>query len=188
MPRLPSARRKTSPPAGLAPAAAPSQQVSPAAEAQHTENVMSVLRQFRVVFRSVKRHFQWVEEQCGVSGAQLWAIATIGSAPGMKVSELAKALAIHQSTASNMLDRLESSGLVKRERISSDQRVVRLFLTSKGDQVLSVAPQPFQGVLPDALATLPRATLDALAANLGVLIDTMKVKDVAARGVPLSDI
>lgn len=157
-------------------------------DASRSETVMAVLKQFRVVFRSVKRHFQWVEDQCGVSGAQLWAIATIGAAPGMKVSELAKSLAIHQSTASNMLDRLESGGFIKRERVSSDQRIVRLYLTPKGDQTLAVAPQPFQGVLPDALGSIPQATLDALAVSLTELIDTMKVKDVSARGTPLSDI
>ncbi len=152
------------------------------------DQVMGVLKQFRVVFRSVKAHFQWVEDQCGVSGAQLWAIATVGATPGMKVSDLAKALAIHQSTASNMLDRLERSGLIRRERIATDQRVVRLYLTPSGDKVLAVAPHPFQGVLPDALESLPQATLDSLAANLTALLDTMKVKDVSARGTPLSDI
>lgn len=161
---------------------------APTAESAHSEQVMHVLKQFRIIFRSVKRHFQWVESQCGVSGAQLWAIAAIGGAPGMKVSELAKSLGIHQSTASNMLDRLEATGLVRRERISSDQRVVRLYLTAKGDQVLAVAPQPFQGVLPDALGSIPQTSLDALDSNLAILLDTMKLKDVSARDTPLSEI
>jgi DNA-binding MarR family transcriptional regulator len=149
---------------------------------------MSVLKQFRILFRSIKRHFQWVEEQCGVSGSQLWALGKIGEAPGLKVSELAKGLAIHQSTASNMLDRLEQLHLVRRERISTDQRVVRLFLTPKGEQVLESAPRPFQGVLPDALSTLPDASLRELHHHLDVLIATMKFKDVSGRSTPLSDI
>jgi MarR family transcriptional regulator, organic hydroperoxide resistance regulator len=151
------------------------------------QEVMAVLKQFRIVFRSVKRHFQWVEAQCGVSGAQLWALGKVGESPGLKVSELAKALAIHQSTASNMLDRLEQLGLIRRERISSDQRVVHLYLTPKGKKVLASAPQPFQGVLPDALAALPDPVLAALHRHLTTLIATMKVKDSSGQETPLSD-
>ena len=152
------------------------------------QQILAVLKQFRIVFRSVKRHFQWVEAQCGVSGAQLWALGKVGESPGLKVSELAKALAIHQSTASNMLDRLELLGMIRKERISSDQRVVRLHLTAKGKKVLASAPQPFQGVLPDALAALPAPVLAALDRHLTTLIETMKVKDSSGQATPLSDI
>ena len=154
----------------------------------HEQKIIDVLKQFRIVLRSVKQHFSWIEAQCGVSGAQLWALGKIAESPGIKVSELAKALAIHQSTASNMLDRIESLGLARRERISADQRVVRLYLTDEGRTVLSKAPHPFQGVLPDALASVPDSTLTALHRQLNTLIDTMKIKDKLVQKLPLSDI
>jgi len=90
------------------------------------------LRQFRVIFGAVRQHFQAVEKACGVSGAQIWAMAALHQTPGMKVSELAQALSIHASTASNLLDKIEKSGLIRRERNSVDQRVVRLYLTDAG--------------------------------------------------------
>ncbi|MGE0082516.1 MAG: MarR family transcriptional regulator, partial [Thiohalomonadaceae bacterium] len=33
----------------------------------------SVVQYLRVVFRSIQEHSRWVEKQCGVSAAQLWA-------------------------------------------------------------------------------------------------------------------
>src|SRR5512140_671976 len=149
---------------------------------------LEVLKQFRILFRSIKRHYQWVEQECGLSGALLWAMAEIGGAPGIKVSDLAQQLGIHLSTASNMLRRLEELALVKRMRIGDDHRVVRLQLTAKGDRSLRRAPRPLVGILQQALADLPQVRLDSLHADLGEVIRLMKFKDTKAGSTPLSDI
>ena len=149
---------------------------------------IEVLKQFRLLLSSIKRHYQWVERESGVSGAQLWAMAEIAKSPGIKVSDLARQLAVHLSTVSNMLRRLESLALVKRLRIGEDHRVVLLQLTAKGRKILRLAPRPLVGVLQQALTELPRHRLDSLHADLGELIRLMKFKDVKARSTPLSDI
>jgi DNA-binding MarR family transcriptional regulator len=149
---------------------------------------LEVLKQFRVLFRSIKRHYQWVEQECGLSGALLWAMAEIGGAPGIKVSDLAQQLGIHLSTASNMLRRLEELALVKRMRIGDDHRVVQLKLSAKGEKILQRAPRPLVGILQQALADMPQVRLDSLHADLGEVIRLMKFKDVKARSRLLSDI
>jgi len=166
------------------------QKISPApalAIAGEQKKRLEVLQQFRVILRSIKRHYQWVEQECGLSGAQLWALAEIGNAPGLKVSELARQLGVHLSTASNLLRRLEDLVLLKRKRAGKDQRVVRLELTAKGGKTLRSAPRPFIGVLQQALADLPQPRLDSLHAELGELIRLMKFKDVKARSKLLSE-
>jgi DNA-binding MarR family transcriptional regulator len=157
------------------------------AEAIHKRR-LEVLKQFRVLLRSIKRHYQWVEQESGLSGAQLWAMAEIAGAPGIKVSDLARQLGVHLSTASNMLRRLEELALVKRLRIGEDRRVVQLKLTAKGGKILQIAPRPLVGVLQQALTELPRRRLDSLHADLGEVIRLMKFKDAKARATPLSDI
>ena len=149
---------------------------------------LEVLKQFRVLLRSIKRHYQWVEQESGLSGAQLWAMAEIAGAPGLKVGELARKLGVHMSTASNMLRRLEELALVRRMRIGKDHRVVQLRLTAKGAKILRLAPRPFVGILQQALAELPQRRLDSLHADLGEVIRLMKFKDVKARSKPLSDL
>ena len=151
--------------------------------------MLEVLEQFRIVFKSIRRHYQSVERRAGISGAQLWALAQVAGRPGVTVGDLAKSLAIHQSTARNLLRRLEGLGLVARQRRGKDQRVVALFATPQGLKVLKRAPQPLSGVLQQALSDLPVGNLQVLRRELRKLIAAMRTKDLeAARATPLSDI
>ncbi len=149
---------------------------------------LEVLKKFRQVLKSAKKHFQWVEEQCGVSGAQLWVLWELGQVPGMRVSDLAGVLSIKQPSASNLNDKLEKRKLIRRERGHSDRRVVRLYLTKRGENLIAHAPMPAQGLLPDALSRMPGKALRDLDANLSLLLKLMKLRDKAAAMTPLSDL
>ena len=156
-------------------------------EATRAECVNRIVQDLRVVFRTVQAHSRWVEKQCGVSGAQLWALWELFAAPGLKVSELSEALAIHRSTASNLLDKLESKELIRRERGGPDQRVVRLYLTPQGADLLASAPRPAQGALRHALFELPDGTLSTLQSALDQLADAMAAPGTDAALHPLSE-
>jgi MarR family transcriptional regulator, organic hydroperoxide resistance regulator len=157
------------------------------AEDVHTARVQRVLKNFRIIFKSVQRHSAMVEAQCGLSGSQLWAMWELLISPGLKVSDLSKAMAIHQSTASNLLDKLEKRELVKRERRGPDQRVVRLFLTPEGLKIINQAPRPAQGVLNHTLLRLPDNTLESLETGLADLVANMNLKDESAALKPLTE-
>jgi DNA-binding MarR family transcriptional regulator len=144
-----------------------------------------VLRQFRVVFNAVKSHFRQVEREAGLGGAQLWALSVIERSPGIGVTELARALDIHQSTASNLIKALVERGLINAAREGIDRRGVALRVLPEGEQLLRKAPGPFAGVLPDALAGLDDATLARLEQDLGKLIHALAA-DEAAGSVLLS--
>lgn len=146
------------------------------------------LRQFRVIFGAVRQHFKAIEKACGVSGAQIWAMAALRQTPGLKVSELAQALSIHPSTASNLLDKIEKAGLIRRERNSVDQRVVKLYLTAAGDKALNKAPQPLTGILTHALGQLPDDALTRLNQDLAALIAQMGAINTKDAQKPLSEL
>lgn len=156
-------------------------------EGPKSEQERAVLRKLRTIFRTIQEHSRWIERQCGVSAAQLWAMWELLAHPGLRVSELSKALSIQQSTASNLLDKLEQKGLIERRRGGPDQRVVRLFLTDKGVGVVERAPQPAQGALMDALHRLPGDALTALDEALARLVSIMHVDDREAGMRPLSE-
>ncbi len=160
---------------------------APAADA-HEQLALSVLEEFRIIFKTVRRHFRWVEAQTGVTGAQLWVLAQVGNEPGIRVTALARALAIHQSTASNLVERLEELKLLERRRSNGDKRVVCLYLSPSGRRVVKRAPGPAEGVLPDALKRLAPAELRALKKKLTHLTQLMPLKDISGRATPLSDI
>jgi DNA-binding MarR family transcriptional regulator len=129
-----------------------------------------VLRRFRLVFNTVRSHFRAVETKAGISGAQLWALSVVHAHPGIGVSELARAMDVHQSTASNLLRPLVDKELVVADRGGEDRRAVQLHATPRAGRVLAKAPGPFTGVLPQALGRLDQATLARLDRDLARLI------------------
>lgn len=137
---------------------------------------LEALALFRVVFKSANRHFHEIEKKAGIGGASLWALAEVAEAGNLTVSGLAKAMSIHQSTASNLMEKLESSGYILRVRSTDDRRVVYLTITDKGREALTKAPPPYRGILPDALMRLNTETLDQLNQNLQELVSLLDHK------------
>jgi DNA-binding MarR family transcriptional regulator len=148
------------------------------------EPAAQVLRRFRLVFNAVKTHFQQVEKQAGVGGAQLWALSIIHGHPGIGVNDLARAMDVHQSTASNLVKTLVDRAFVQLSKDGPDRRTVQLRVLPAGGRVLRKAPGPFTGVLPQALASLDGATLARLDADLARLITALDADDRGAN-IPL---
>lgn len=153
----------------------------------HEAAEVRVLRRFRRVFNAVKTHFQQVEKRAGVGGAQLWALSVIGARPGIGVNDLARAMDIHQSTASNLVRTLAERELIGLGKSDTDRRTVQLRLLAAGRKVLRRAPGPFTGVLPQALASLDAATLARLDQDLARLIAMLGASRRAGK-IPLGDV
>lgn len=145
------------------------------------------LRRFRVIFNAVRSHFQRVERAAGLGGSQVWALSVVAGQPGIGVNALARTLDIHQSTASNLVRGLVERGLMQILRSAQDRRTVELQITPEGRACLASVPQPFAGVLPQALAELDLATLTRLSHDLATLIEHLGQSDPAAAQKPLSD-
>ena len=156
--------------------------------AQRHADMLEVLKLFRVVFGSQKRHYQVVEKSSGVGGAQMWALAEISRSPGITVGELARRLPIHRSTATNLVNRLEALNLVAKKRNGKDQRNVQVEATTRGANIFAKSPKPAMGLLQRALLDAPPATLRSLQRHLHTVIKNMRSRDVRARGVPLADL
>lgn len=150
------------------------------------QSAARVLRQFRIVFNTVKSHFRAVEKKAGVAGAQLWALSVIHETPGLGMNDLAAAMDVHQSTASNLVRALAEQELVVVRKNAADKRTVQLHVLPAGVRVLRRAPGPFAGVLPAALADLDPRTLKRLEQDLAKLITTLNV-DEEAGSIPLGD-
>jgi len=144
-----------------------------------------VLRRLRVIFNAVRTHFQQVEQHAGIGGAQVWALSLVAAEPGIGVGRLARAMDVHQTTASNLVKALQARGLVSSVRSASDRRSVQLHPLPAGLEVLSRAPGPFSGVLPAALGQMDPAVLARLDQDLGMLVKLLQADERAA-GLPLA--
>jgi DNA-binding MarR family transcriptional regulator len=96
-------------------------------------------------------------------------------------------MAIHQSTASNLVRTLGERGLISAAKDGADRRAVQLRLLPAGAKVLKNAPGPFMGLLPDALKALDAAALARLQGDLGSLIVLLGADERGA-SIPLSDL
>lgn len=154
--------------------------------AREQAKMLEVLEQFRVIYNTIRRHYAEVQRRAGITGAHLWALAEVARRPRCTVGDLARALAVHQSTASHLVRQLERLGLITRQRYGPDQRQVQLLARTKGLQLLRRAPRPRIGVLQRALTRLPASALHDLHAQLARLIGLLGAKNLAARATPLS--
>lgn len=166
------------------PVAAPDEGMTDA----HRALMLEVLKQFRVLLRSMDTHYRQVEKRSGLGGAQLWALSEIAAPGGITVGDLAAKLAIHLSTASNLISRLEQLGLVTRSRSRTDQRVVALTATPAGRRKLRRAPQPSAGRLQDTLLSMGPRELRALRTQLDRVLRRMGPLDARADAMPLGDL
>ena len=149
---------------------------------------LAVLKSFRVIYGSVRQHFREVQRTCGISGSQVWILHEVLRTQGIGVSELATKLSIHQSTCSQLVDKLVRAGLMSKTRLTDDQRRVELSVTPRGKRTLASAPGPAEGVLPEAIAELSPAALRNLQRGLQQIIAALDVKDEAAANRPLADL
>lgn len=153
-----------------------------------TELQLRVLRQFRLIYGSIRQHFRDVESTCQISGSQVWILHDIAASPGTGVSRLAERLSIHQSTCSQLVEKLVGAGLVSKTRSTRDQRRVGLEVTLEGLKMLAKAPGPAEGLLPEALRELPDVALATLQVNLDLLITHLKSHDETDAQKPLADL
>jgi len=117
-------------------------------------------------FRTALRRFNhWSEQQAravGLTHAQHQLLLSIkghrgGSAP--TVGDVADYLLLRHHSAVELVNRAQAAGLVERQRDSSDARMVRLSLTSKGEACI------------EQLTTLHLAELSQLAPLLQHVVD-----------------
>ncbi|MCZ7654810.1 MAG: MarR family transcriptional regulator [Rhodocyclaceae bacterium] len=77
-----------------------------------------VFAKILTIQRAMQSGMQAMDGSVGMSGSQLSAMWHISAAPGLRVTALAAAMCVQHSTASNLLDKLEKRGLIRRERNS----------------------------------------------------------------------
>ena len=149
---------------------------------------LQVLKKFRIIYGTVRQHFREIERTCGVTGSQLWVMQEVSTTPGIGVSELAERLSIHQSTCSQLVEKLVARKLVSKERSKEDQRRVGLRVTEEASKLLVNAPGPAEGILPEALSALPVETMLSLDSSLAKIIQQLQIRDDRLAGKPLSDL
>ena len=84
------------------------------------------------ICRLMRRRMHSVWDELGLYRGQPFLLRTLWEEEGITHSELANRLQVRPSTISNMIQRMEKAGFVKRRPDLEDQRVSRVYLTDAG--------------------------------------------------------
>ena len=148
---------------------------------------LEVLQQFRIIYGTMRQYFRAIEQCCGVPGSQMWILQEVERTPVIGVNELARRLGIHQSTCSQLVEKLVTQGYLEKQKAVADRRRVGLILAARGHNVIARLPGPAEGVLPAALGRLPEVALKTLNINLAELIVHLQDKDEKFARIPLAE-
>jgi DNA-binding MarR family transcriptional regulator len=107
---------------------------------------------------SMERLCQRLLRPLGITFQQYIVLSALWARDGLSCGVLALRLGVNASSASRAIKRLETAGLVRRERCASDERSVNVWLTSGGANMHSKT-----GHLRARLAALSEMTDDDLA-------------------------
>jgi DNA-binding MarR family transcriptional regulator len=115
--------------------------------------------EFRVALRRFLHQTEVVARECGITPRWYLVLLLIKGAPDHSerstVTEIAERLRLAQSSATELVDRAEQAGLLRREPSDADGRVAYLRLTAEGEERFA---QAFQ-----TLASERRALREAIA-------------------------
>jgi DNA-binding MarR family transcriptional regulator len=132
---------------------------------------MQVLKKLRHAFRLAKSGSDTGQKLARATNAEIWVLGEIGQQPGIRVTDLALATALHQSTISNLIEKLKQRQLVRQQRDSTDGRVAHLYLTAAGERVVSAGPSAPHNHLLSTLEHLSAKTLSLIDRELTGLLD-----------------
>lgn len=140
-----------------------------------------IVQGLRRIVKALHSFSQDVYRQYGLTAPQLWALKTLHRAGRLSAGELADALAVHQSSLSILIDRLEKRGLAHRVRAPGDGRFVLIALTKRGMALSAMAPDPAQGRLLHGLRAMSRAEVGHIREAVERLVAVMEAEDTTAR-------
>src|SRR5262249_47400063 len=101
------------------------------------EEAEEILILVRTLWRDLLRSPFAEAEQHGITGPQVRVMACLVRRGPLTVTELSRAVDMNHSTASGIVDRLQSRGLVRRTPDASDRRRTRVAVTEKVTQYVS---------------------------------------------------
>lgn len=133
------------------------------------------LKALRRILRASELGNRQLSTTTGLTPSQLLVLQEIGERGDVTPTELSAALQFGQATITNIADRLESAGLVTRQRGERDKRRIHLAATEAGKRTIALAPDMLQARFSEKFAALPEWEQAMILAGLGRLADILGV-------------
>ena len=87
------------------------------------------------IHRGMRRFFEFQMKKYGITPPQFEVLISLWTEDGLVLSELSKRLSRDGPTITGIIDRMEKKELVRRERSTTDRRVIMVFSTPKATKM-----------------------------------------------------
>lgn len=142
-----------------------------------------VLINLRQMIRATDLYSRRLSKEVGLTAPQLLILQAIQSLGAVSISKLSGDVSLSQATVTNIIDRLESRGLVTRHRSTQDRRVVHASLTKDGEKKVLDAPTPIQDTFSKRFAALEDWEKSMIVAAFQRVAGMMNAEDLDASPV-----
>jgi len=107
-------------------------------------NSNALLVALRQINRAIDLQSKKLEKETGQTTPQLLLLKALEKDGRAKPSVIAKSVHLSHATVTSIVDRLEKSAMVTREKNADDRRSVEIVLTEKGRECIRDAPEMLQ--------------------------------------------
>jgi len=121
-----------------------------------------------------KRLVTTIERESGVGGMKWFVLTMLGGRNGMSQGTLTQEYEMDPSKVTRTAQSLENEGLIRRERDPEDNRVVRMYLTDDGRELLGKLPEINEQLRRRVHSVLSEEEFEELQRMLGLLAEAMK--------------
>jgi DNA-binding MarR family transcriptional regulator len=155
---------------------------SPPAVTDARLEVDSIVETLIYLYTESRRLTKGMASAFGLTGPQLTVIKLLETFDNLSLSSLSERIRAQNSTVTGIVDRMEREGLVRRERSTTDRRVVHIRLSEKGQKLArQIQVEPME-IFRDALASLTPADLRDLLRIMNKLQRHVRAKVAAESG------
>ena len=140
----------------------------------------NILRSIRRITRAIDLHSRELSARFKLTVPQLVCLRQLYLHGPSTAGHLSRLVFLSQATVTGILDRLESRGLIRRERRRPDRRKVTIALTDKGQEIAELMPWPLQERFAQRLSALPEEEQADIDQVLDRIVHMMAVQDVDA--------
>lgn len=100
------------------------------------ESIESIERSMRIISNRVRLYGREVLKEYNLSTLQFIALQIANDKEGITIGDLSKRLGLAHSTTTDIVDKLERSGFVRREKFEKDKRIVLVLVLERADDVI----------------------------------------------------
>ncbi len=125
------------------------------------------------IHRLLKRSIQTFLDREGLPWGRVIILRQLGDEGGLTVSELSRRIGQSKGHVSVLVEQMAAEGLVRKAADPLDQRLVRLHLTDRAQEVRAGLQRKYRRFLAGLLAELPPEVAEAMTSGLQHLRTTL---------------